>query len=65
MEAISRLIIDSGRVEHDETAVTGIREQAIREMSRRGVTYTPAQAASAIRVLPKVSHALIYDGSCT
>ncbi|KAI0662356.1 ribonuclease H-like domain-containing protein, partial [Cubamyces menziesii] len=53
MEAISRLIIDSGRVEHDETAVTGIREQAIREMSRRGVTYTPAQAASAIRVLPK------------
>ena len=54
VEALSRLIVDSGRIEHGDAAVKTIRQQAVLEMSRRGVTFTPAEAASAIKVLPKV-----------
>ena len=56
MEAIERIIASggSGRAEHDESTVKTIREQAIHDMARRGVTFTPAQAATALKVLPKV-----------
>ncbi|KAI0326822.1 hypothetical protein GY45DRAFT_1379241, partial [Cubamyces sp. BRFM 1775] len=52
-EALQRLILQSGQAEHDEAAVMTIRQRAVREMAQRGVTFTSAQAAAAIRVLPK------------
>lgn len=55
-EAIECIIASggSGRAEHDETAVKTLHEQAIHDMAWRGVTFTLAEAATAIKVLPKV-----------
>ncbi|KAL7281339.1 hypothetical protein ACG7TL_004648 [Trametes sanguinea] len=53
VEALERVISQSGRAEHDEATISSVRERAIRDMAQQGVTITPAQAAAAVRVLPK------------
>lgn len=65
-EMFERLIeSQSGRAEYDEATVTGMRQLAIQDMAQRGVRFTPTQAATAIRVLPKVCERLLILSAVT